>query len=220
MLKALGKGKAEPRESAAPVSVMRTLSDLVPGLPEEILAAAGCRIEGTPWAHLEIRHDATGRREALGSALPPALGPECQRAARALLLTGLVPPKEPPRPRETDGLLLPLYSSFFKCVGRARPSPVPAARIGGRITEPRKTRNVAPIYPPTARDERKQGVVILEATISPQGCIGAAEVLRGVDPRLDAAALQAVTQWEYTPTLLDGEPVPVVMTVTVNYRLN
>jgi protein TonB len=119
-----------------------------------------------------------------------------------------------------------LTSSFFDCVGGKRQSTLPLERIrargtrGGRITEPKKTRNVAPIYPRAARDERKQGVVILEATISPQGCVSAAEVLRGVDPRLDAAAVFAVTQWEYTPTLLNGVPVPVLMTVTVNYRLN
>jgi TonB family protein len=220
MLKVIGRGKAEPSGSSTPVTVMRTLSDLVPGLSEEILAAAGCSMKGSPWALLEIRYDAAGRREGLGSAIPPEIGPECQRAARALLLTAMVPPRMPARPKETDALLLPLYTSFFECVGRGRPSKSSPAHIGGAITEPHKTRNVNPIYPRKAIDERVQGVVILEATISSEGCISAAEVLRSVDPRLDAAAVQAVTQWEYTPTRLDGVPVPVLMTVTVNFRLN
>jgi protein TonB len=91
---------------------------------------------------------------------------------------------------------------------------------GERITQPRKTRDVPPTYPRAAVDERKQGVVVLEATVSPHGCVSHVRVPWGVDPRLDAAALQAVTQWEYTPALLDGVPVPVIMAVTVNFRLS
>jgi protein TonB len=45
-------------------------------------------------------------------------------------------------------------------------------------------------------------------------------LLEGSDTRLDLAALRAVSAWAYTPTLLDGEPVPVIMTVTVNFRIN
>jgi protein TonB len=60
--------------------------------------------------------------------------------------------------------------------------------------------------------------VIVEATISPQGKVTNARVLRGV-PLLNDAALDAVRQWEYTPTMLNGVPVPVIMTVTVNFTL-
>jgi protein TonB len=63
-----------------------------------------------------------------------------------------------------------------------------------------------------------QGVVIIEATIAPNGRVQAAKVLRSI-PMLDAAALDAVRQWQFTPTLLNGEPVPVIMTVTVNFTL-
>jgi protein TonB len=62
------------------------------------------------------------------------------------------------------------------------------------------------------------GIVIVEATISPQGKVTNARVLRGV-PLLNDAALDAVRQWEYTPTMLNGVPVPVIMTVTVNFTL-
>ncbi len=76
--------------------------------------------------------------------------------------------------------------------------------------------------PSDAARERRQGVVILEAVISPSGCVRSAEVLRGAAPDLDGAALRAVTQWAYTPTLLDGVavPVPVVMAITVNFNLH
>lgn len=99
------------------------------------------------------------------------------------------------------------------------PAPVQAVRVGGQIKEPKKLKNVPPVYPDIARQARVQGVVILECTISPQGKVTEVKVLRGI-PLLDQAAIDAVKQWVYTPTLLNGVPVPVIMTVTVNFRLN
>src|SRR6185369_1573324 len=92
-------------------------------------------------------------------------------------------------------------------------------RVGGKISEPKKTRNVAPTYPEIAKRARVQGTVILEATISPQGRVTDVKVLRGI-PMLDEAAMGAVRQWTYSPTLLNGVPVPVFMSVTVNFRLD
>jgi protein TonB len=63
-----------------------------------------------------------------------------------------------------------------------------------------------------------QGIVIIEATIGPHGKVQEAKVLRSI-PLLDQAALDAVKQWEFTPTLLNGVPVPVIMTVTVQFTL-
>jgi protein TonB len=97
-------------------------------------------------------------------------------------------------------------------------APSGPVRVGGQIKAPAKVNNVAPVYPPVARQARVEGTVILEATISPQGRVTNAKVLRGI-PLLDAAALAAVRQWVYSPTMLNGVPVPVVMTVTVNFRL-
>jgi protein TonB len=105
--------------------------------------------------------------------------------------------------------------------GLAEPPPAPAAapiRIGGDIREPRKVRHVAPVYPRTARDARVQGLVILECVISPRGEVADVKVLRGV-PLLTEAAVEAVRHWTYTPTLVGGVPVSVVMTVTVQFNL-
>lgn len=99
------------------------------------------------------------------------------------------------------------------------PPPVQAIRVGGNIKEPTKVKNVAPVYPDIAKQARVQGIVILECTISPQGQVTDVKVLRGI-PLLDQAGIDAVKQWQYTPTLLNGVPVPVIMTVTVNFRLN
>jgi protein TonB len=101
----------------------------------------------------------------------------------------------------------------------APPPPVQAVRVGGQIKEPKKLRNVNPVYPDIARQARVQGIVILECTISPQGKVTNVSVLRGL-PLLNDAAVEAVKQWVYTPTLLNGVPVPVIMTVTVNFKLS
>jgi protein TonB len=99
------------------------------------------------------------------------------------------------------------------------PPPPQAVRVGGQIKEPKKLKNINPEYPDIAKQARVQGVVILECTISPQGKVTDVKVLRGI-PLLDSAAVEAVKQWVYTPTLLNGVPVPVIMTVTVNFRLS
>jgi protein TonB len=61
--------------------------------------------------------------------------------------------------------------------------------------------------------------VIIEATIGPDGRVQDTRLLRSI-PLLDQAAIDAVTQWEFTPTLLNGQPVPVIMTVTVQFTLS
>ncbi len=99
------------------------------------------------------------------------------------------------------------------------PPPGQAVRVGGQIKEPKKLRDVKPTYPDIAKQARVQGIVILECIISPQGKVSEVKVLRGI-PLLDAAAIEAVKQWVYTPTLLNGVPVPVIMTVTVNFKLS
>jgi TonB family protein len=100
------------------------------------------------------------------------------------------------------------------------PPPPPGApvRVGGNIKTPTKVKHVNPVYPPDALAARIQGVVIVEATIDTEGRVSDAKVLRSI-PVLDNAALEAVRQWEFTPTEFNGVRVPVIMTVTVNFTL-
>ena len=93
-----------------------------------------------------------------------------------------------------------------------------AVRIGGQIPQPQKTTHVNPVYPPIAQSARVQGVVIIEAIIDRDGKVGYSRILRSI-PLLDQAALDAVNQWEFTQTRLNGSPVPVIMTVTVQFTL-
>ena len=91
-------------------------------------------------------------------------------------------------------------------------------RPGGVIKTPVKVRHVPPIYPAIAQQARVEGIVIIEAVVGVDGRVVEARILRS-KPLLDEAALDAVRQWEFTPTTLNGVPVPVIMTVTVNFTL-
>ena len=93
----------------------------------------------------------------------------------------------------------------------------PAIPIGGKIRPPQKVFDVAPIYPPIALAAGIEGVVILETVIAEDGSVRDVRVLRSI-PLLDGAAVEAVRQWRFTPTLLNGQPIPIVMTVTVAFR--
>ncbi len=91
-----------------------------------------------------------------------------------------------------------------------------AVRPGGRIMPPKKIKDVQPVYPALAQSARVGGEVTIEATIGADGKVIDAKVVRSI-PLLDQAALDAVRQWEYLPTILNGVPVPVLVTVTINF---
>jgi TonB family protein len=94
--------------------------------------------------------------------------------------------------------------------------PPEAVRVGGSIAPPRRIKDVKPEYPAAALEARVAGVVIVEALIGAEGKVVKARVLRSI-PLLDQAALDAVKQWEWEPTMLNGAAVPVVITATVNF---
>jgi len=160
---------------------------------------------------------------------PPPPGPPAQ-------MSGPPMPPPPPPPPPTSSRPGPMPSPPQTV---SRPGPMPAAppppppsppdwasqdasdpplRVGGTIKAPMKVRNVNPVYPQDALDAKVQGVVILEARIERDGTVSRARVLKSI-PMLDDAAVEAVRQWEFTPTLMNGAPVPIMMTVTVNFTL-
>jgi periplasmic protein TonB len=97
-------------------------------------------------------------------------------------------------------------------------APVEPVRVGGTIRPPVKIRDAQPVYPQMAIAARIEGIVIIDATIGADGQVLQVRLLRPL-PFLDRAALDAVRQWQFTPTLLNGVPVPVLMTVTVRFQL-
>ena len=98
------------------------------------------------------------------------------------------------------------------------PAPIAPVRLHPGMTAPVKVVDAAPVYPAIARTARVQGVVILEAVLDVEGRVDSVRVLRSI-ALLDQSAVDAVKRWRFTPALLNGQPVSVVMTVTVNFRL-
>ncbi len=93
-------------------------------------------------------------------------------------------------------------------------------RIGGNIRPPRKLRNVPPVYPQAMREAGLEGVVPMEALIGGDGAVISVRVLSAqIHPEFARAAVEAVRQWQFAPTLLNGESVEVVMTVSVRFNL-
>jgi protein TonB len=91
-------------------------------------------------------------------------------------------------------------------------------RVGGNVQAANLISQPKPAYPPLAKSARIQGDVILEAIISKQGTVENLQIISG-HPLLVPAAMEAVRQWRYRPTLLNGDPVEVVTTVTVKFSL-
>jgi protein TonB len=108
-------------------------------------------------------------------------------------------------------------------MGGAPPPPKPKQtgplRVGGNVQAARIINRVQPVYPPLARQTRISGTVRLHAIIGKDGTIQQLEVMSG-HPLLQQSALDAVRQWRYQPTLLNGDPVEVDTTIDVIFSLN
>ena len=94
----------------------------------------------------------------------------------------------------------------------------PPKVAGVDVPAPKRTRSVAPQYPPEAQALGMRGIVILELLVGPDGKVVSARVTRSVPP-FDDAALGAVRQWEYEITKVEGEPVSVLLTVPIEFKM-
>jgi protein TonB len=90
--------------------------------------------------------------------------------------------------------------------------------VGSGPVQANLVQKVEPVYPPLARAARVQGVIVLQATINTAGQVRDISVISG-HPLLNDAAIEAVRQWVYRPFLLNGQPVDIVTTLTVNFVL-
>jgi TonB family protein len=219
----------KPAYGSAPDTLrLLDLSELPRGLVPDLLAVTGC--DGTKpgvWGGAEITYKPDGRPLKVGYFDTNSSLEQCQSAARLLFMTALGPRIPVPRRSGRHVSFVRLDGEGVACAQTSRepsaPKGVPewtGVRVGAGIKEPKKTKNVAPIYPASAKQRRADGVVIIEAVISASGCISGATVVQQIDPALDMAALRAVSDWRYTPTLLNGVAVPVLMTITINFRLS
>jgi protein TonB len=139
-------------------------------------------------------------------------------------------PLEPPRysavgPPSADGLPPGSSDGFGTSVGPPIVLMPPVAqklagpvRIADLPVAPRKTIDVRPVYPEIARLARREGTVVMEAVLDPTGHVTQLRVIQSV-PMLDQAAMDAVRQWRYTPSTYGGQPVSVLMTITIRFTL-
>lgn len=98
------------------------------------------------------------------------------------------------------------------------PPPAKIVRVGGEIAPPTLVHRVSPEYPQIAISAKKEGTVILEATVGTDGAVDEVRVLRS-EPLLDRAAIEAVKQWRYQPLELNGTAHPFMLTVTITFNL-
>jgi protein TonB len=103
-------------------------------------------------------------------------------------------------------------------MAQAPPPPTKFVRVGGNIVTPKLLKKVAPEYPELARASRLGAIIIMEAQVDTRGLVQGVNVLRG-HPLFDEAAAAAVKQWRYRPLLLNGEPTPFIVTVTLTFAI-
>ena len=118
-----------------------------------------------------------------------------------------------------DGVIVGTVENVLKEDPPPPVAPPALVRVGGQVRPPTKIAEQPLVYPSMAIAARVDGMVIVEATIDTDGRVSNAKVLKG-KPLLNQAALEAVGTWRYTPTLLNGVPVSVIMTVVVQFKLN
>jgi periplasmic protein TonB len=101
----------------------------------------------------------------------------------------------------------------------AGPGEVPI-RVGGNVKAPQLVVRIDPLYTEAARIARIQGMVIIEAVIDRKGNVTEARILKSLPLGLDQSALQAIRQWRFKPGTLNGNPVPVLYNLTVQFHMN
>ena len=196
---------------------------LPPGLADAIVREGGCK--GAEWLGLaRAGVDEAGRVRRL-RVNPLTMSSECERVVSALIQLSLASTDSIAAPRETDGLLLVHVAGEPICLDEGAPSAAPAValRAGNGIHAPTVKRKVQPQFPESARVQMGHGHyvrVIVEATISKQGCVRNLRLLRQSPyPDLNTAALVALAQWRFAPAWVAGEPVDVRFNLTVNFQI-
>jgi TonB family protein len=137
-------------------------------------------------------------------------------------IPGVISPVESKR---RDSTAPPAGSQPSSPAGTLRPGELTASpqprplRVGRDIeAQPRKIFSVNPVYPADAMAAKVQGIVLLDATIGTDGLVKGLRLVQSV-PLLDQAAMDAVNLWRFEPALLNGEPVEVEVTITINFTL-
>ena len=147
------------------------------------------------------------------TSVPDAITPEVERAGVPVPDIG-----QPAGEGVPDGIGIVTGDRPVVLTPPDPPRPPAQVRVADLPVAPRKLVDVRPQYPEIARAARVEGTIIMEAVLDTNGRVTQLHVLRSV-PMLDQAALDAVRQWRYAPSLYGGRPVSVLMTITVRFTL-
>jgi periplasmic protein TonB len=196
----------------APVDV---LSVPASPLPPYIKAAAVPPPPAPPPSSTAGRVARTTPITAAPTVAPTTILPEVARPMTSSVMTDPFAQAGPPADagglgevtRSVDVPLLPLP-----------PPPPRPVRVAELLVAPRKLVDVRPVYPDIARNARVEGTVVLEAVLDRTGRVSQVRVTQS-SPLLDQAAVDAVRRWQYSPSTLHGQPVEVLMTVTITFKL-
>jgi protein TonB len=167
---------------------------------------------------------ADGRVRQLAT-IDTAASSACMEAAQ-ILFTTYVPSQETIR---GDGqralLMLPFDSDFVAChdvplvAGSATALSMGLWKRRGEIRPPKPTRERKPIYSAQALAEGVTGEVRVESVLTTTGCVRSMRVIGSLHPHLDWAAIRALTAWRFTPATRNGQPVPIIVRVLINFTM-
>jgi TonB family protein len=209
-------GKTRNRvEGLAP----RTIRPTTAGLFSEIASLTGCQpADRTEYAAAKITYHANGRPKEVTLA-SRTIRPECRELISTAMLLLTARQDQPLLVAPTDVVFLPLERTRLSCVDALAPdvSPIVAEEPG--VTMPAVVKEARPRYSAEAMGAKVQGEVHLSVIISDTGCVASAEVMRTLHPDLDLEALNAAMQWQFTPPQRDARPMPMLVTMSIGFKL-
>jgi TonB family protein len=197
---------------------MRTFPRSWPGFLKSVLDATGCKPVRNVAAAVMVGYDVGGRVNRI-SAGRQTLPRGCNDAVVALARLTLADAGQPTE-GTSEYLILPLQEEFVQCTNDGEPPGTAApAYVGGKIEAPSKTRDLRPVYPDLLLAKRIMGSVAMEGVVSRSGCIHTFRVTRTAHLELSLAALNAASAWGFSPAIVDGQSVAVVMVIQIHFTL-
>jgi TonB family protein len=218
-------------EAPAPAAValepsigMQSVSPIAQGTWSDLLAVLGCKPSHTELITGDVSYRPDGRVRSI--TLNPGASDAC-RSAATVLFTLTSSRQSKPAPADLTEMLIAYFDPDVVPCGdevlRASEDDDEFADADAKtrpnVQPPKRTRYREPVYPEAEQKARREGVVVLDAILSRAGCVQHVRLTRSVSPNLDLAAMAAVLAWKYSPTVVNGTPMRVVMNTSVNFSL-
>jgi TonB family protein len=203
-------------DDSHPATLSRALvraSGFPPGMVASMLATSGCEPARVKPLIAEVEYRPDGRASRIGILTGATDGDACAEVQRAAVALSLAPFREEEKPF----LLMTLFDpESLRCLDEVAPRPPMDPGEDVTIYPPKTTHRVPPRFPSTL-PRSAHGVVTVSARLAPSGCVQAIEVTKSAGAAFDMSAMQAVSQWRYEPTVVNGKNIPIVMRIAVRF---